>query len=276
MNADLPEPCRLRVLSWNVHGLLGPFSRDRPQRLHRIAREVAVHAPDLVAFQEAWAGSPHALIRALPGYTAHFVSSVRRSARGGLLMMVRDGSGWNLAGATASFRRFSVAAPAWKLWQGDGIAGKGATFVRLARRDVEHGLWFVCTHVQARYRGSEYRDVRFSQLRELSQWLHELGSNAPVVLAGDLNTPPHEHELYASIAGLGIDLSREHHSQPSAFTSCPAHGEHGWIDYVLVRPLPGQQIASEVRLIRNRAPDDPFSDHHGLVADVAFAPLGQR
>ncbi len=263
----------LKTMTWNVHGLPAQASKHRRERLRRIADEVTSERADLVAFQEAWVGSVRVLADALPGYVACFDPQRSGSSAGGLLTMVSRDGAWKPAATAPRFRSFSSSAPAWKFWQADGLAGKGALLVPLERRSDGAPLWLVNTHLQARYRSDSYRDVRVAQLRELGAWVHELGVAAPIVLAGDFNTPPQESDVYRELATLGIDVSRKAHSKPGAVTNYPGHSSAGWIDYVLVRAPSGQEVSCATRLILNRTVDDPYSDHHGLVAELS---IGRR
>ena len=259
---------RLKVLSWNVHGLPAPFSSDRRGRLQRIAAQVAAEAPDIVAFQEAWIDCPQRLAGHLPGYAAQFLPLWRGAARGGLMILVRESSAWQAAGSPA-FRAFTASGPPWRVWQGDGLAGKGALFVELSARDSGGGLVFVGAHLQARYRGASYGEVRLAQIRELSDWLRQLGSTGAII-AGDFNTPPEETEVFGELAALGIDVTRPARLQPGAVTNYPVHSHAGWIDYVFLRAQPDAVVEATARRILNRAIDDPFSDHHGVIAEIVL------
>jgi len=258
---------KLRILSWNVHGLPSPFSKHRAQRLRRIAAQIATEKPDLLALQEVWAGSLRLLLPSCPGYAARFVRARNGGASGGLLLLVREGGDWTIDEHTLRFRRFSHYAPRHRVWEADGLAGKGAAFLCLDHRADRGRLWLVNTHLQSRYRSNAYVTVRRAQLHELGRWVHELGESAPVVLAGDFNTPADGDPLYEGVASLGVDVTAGSRRRGDV-THHPAQSAAGWIDYVLVRPPAGGRAAGRTRLIENVASDDPYSDHAGLVADV--------
>jgi endonuclease/exonuclease/phosphatase family metal-dependent hydrolase len=257
---------RLSVLSWNVHGLPEPFSKDRKARLARVAAAVATERPDIAVFQEAWIDGARRLARALPGYEPCFVAWRGDWVRSGLMMAVRRDGQWNVDASGIHFREFTARGPLWKVWQADGLARKGALFVPL--RQGATRLWMVDVHLQARYPGEPYTELRLLQLRELQQWIEDLGRAIPVVTAGDFNTPADEEEVYREIARLGADCCIPSHQGERDVTNYPVHSSAAWIDYVLARPAAGGSASGSTRLLRNRGVDDPYSDHHGLVVQV--------
>ncbi len=260
---------KIRLLSWNVHGLPAPITRHRAQRLRRIAAQVDAQRPDVVALQEAWAGSLAILATALPAWTPLFHRTRAGGAAGGLLVLVPKRGDWDADPATLRFRRYSHSAPRHRVWEADGLAGKGALFVRLAHRAQQRHLWLANTHLQSRYRANAYEQIRHAQLHELTRWVHEHGVATPMLLCGDFNTPADDDPLYEHIAALGSDLTRpERERRAGGATNFPLQAEAGWIDYVIARPAAGGSANGDVRLIENTAADDPYSDHSALVADV--------
>ena len=155
----------LKVLSWNLHGLAWPLSRDPGGRMDRVSAKVRELSPDVVLLQEVWLGS-HAdrLSTALqPDWTP--ICSKRRGGgpRGGLLTFVRAAAGWHTL-VPPEFHAFSVSAPVWKIWEGDGLGGKGVLAVELERG--EQRICAVNTHLQSQYSGINYAEVREVQLIE--------------------------------------------------------------------------------------------------------------
>ena len=47
---------KLSVLSWNLHGLPWPLSKDPRGRLQRAGAKIRELAPDIVMLQEIWSG----------------------------------------------------------------------------------------------------------------------------------------------------------------------------------------------------------------------------
>lgn len=260
---------KIRLLSWNVHGLPAPITRHRALRLRRIAAQVDVQKPDVVALQEAWAGSLAILAAALPAWTPLYHRTRAGGAAGGLLVLVPNRGDWAADAATLRFRRYSHYAPRHRVWEADGLAGKGALFVCLEHRGGHRKLWLANTHLQSRYRANAYEQVRHSQLHELTRWVHEHGVAVPMLLCGDFNTPADGDPLYEHIAALGDDLTRrERERRAGAATNFPLQADAGWIDFVIARPAAGGEANAEVRLIENETADDPYSDHSAIVADV--------
>ncbi len=260
---------KLSVLSWNLHGLPWPLSKDPRGRIQRAGAKIRELSPDLVLLQEIWSGSAvDSLSRALqPDWSPLCVRRRGGGARGGLLALVRVSSGWIVHGQP-QFHRYIASAPAWKIWEGDGLSGKGALIVAL-EHDGER-VFAVDSHLQAQYPGSEYVAVREAQLGQLGEFVARLDQRTPIIIAGDLNTDCRE-PLYTRIAAMGIDLTADARGERG--TNFDLHdGKPVWIDYI-VGPDPKRWTASaELELIENRGVDDPYSDHNGLFCTVALAP----
>jgi endonuclease/exonuclease/phosphatase family metal-dependent hydrolase len=266
------QSLKLRILSWNVHGLPWPITSDRALRMQRIGERMVAEKPDVAVIQEAWPGTITPLLAAAPGYSAHYVESGLGSPAGGLAIFVRHGADWSLDETSLRFRAFTSYAPWHRLWEGDAIAGKGALFAALVHRTSQKRLWIAATHLQARYGLLHYVDVRLAQLRELGTWLRDFEES--VVIAGDFNTPSGEEAVYPALAALGIDISVRERERTGVGTKVPttAWSLPAWIDYVLVRPGSMRYRRSKVRLIQNERMDVPYSDHSALVADITFGP----
>lgn len=254
---------KLRLVSWNVHG--APGAPRRSERMALIARVALARRPDLVLLQEVWRQrDAELLIRALGphGYRAVEVPAARRwpLRTSGLLSFVRDAAGFRAE--RTRFHEFRAEAGDWKLWQGDGLGDKGALGFTLARDALSLTVWN--THLQAAYRPGGYAEVRRRQLAELRTAVEEAG--APALVAGDLNTTPDE-PAFAELAGLD-ELTRTLRERCDCGTSVDGEPGARWLDYLLARPAPGFRIAAEVSLLRSLAPDQPYSDHHGLDAIV--------
>jgi endonuclease/exonuclease/phosphatase family metal-dependent hydrolase len=255
----------IRLLSWNVHGLPYPVTRNRAHRMQRIGERIAAEKADVAVLQEVWPGALTPLVSAAAGYSAHFVPTFFGSPSGGLVVLVRDGAGWSVDAGSLRFRAYSRWGARRKVWEGDGIAGKGALFVALDDASGRR-LWIAATHLQSRYGSSDYANVRLWQVRELGRWLGELAD--PVLVAGDFNTPATEAQGYQAISALGIDLTQDVRHRTGAVTNYPLHSTAAWIDFVLLRPGNARLERSSLRLIENERIDHPYSDHSALVADV--------
>src|SRR5579863_8505776 len=116
----------LKVLSWNVHGLAWPLSKDPGGRMDRLCAKIRELSPEVVLLQEVWTGSLlDRLSRALqPDWIPIWSKRRRGGPRGGLLTFVSASAGWR-ARAVPEFHAFTASAAVWKIWEGDGFGGKG-------------------------------------------------------------------------------------------------------------------------------------------------------
>ena len=99
-----------------------------------------------------------------------------------------------------------------------------------------------------------------------------------MIAAGDFNTTPGTYnkdaDLYAEIERTWVDLTKTYRKEYGSGTIMDKKGQRpDWIDYILSRatPVPGVQL-KRMRLICNVAADDPYSDHHGLEAELLVPP----
>lgn len=259
------RPRALSVLSWNVHGL--PFRGDTPGRMARVATRITTEQPDIVLLQEVWLNRYRRLLRRHLESAYELVYAPRRFSRrphGGLLVLLRRGSGWRFA-SERSFVRFVAKAPWYRLREADGVSGKGILNLQLL--NGERSLLLTTTHLQAQYGARVYRHERRAQLEQLIQAIGPHGTQAHLI-AGDFNTTADE-QLYGShLALLGDDLTSSARSASACGTHFDEHGVRSkWIDYLFGRNLP-----PDVDLVRieNEAPDVPYSDHDGLLVRWTF------
>lgn len=267
----------LHVVTWNLHGT--PEHGPRDARFARIADEVLRRAPDLVAFQEVWFQVDAKLLAERLSETYAQISPSEKGwgtflfghRPGGLLSFVRKSSAWSVA-QPAALHEFTEHAPAWRLFnEGDGAAGKG--FERYTLQRDEQRLTIVVTHMQSPYPGRPYTEIRAAQFEELDAGATEPGNRNPVLLLGDLNTPP--GELSGFSKGRWADLTQWLQDQCHCASNLdPVVAPDGtessvpgnWIDYVLLkRPTGTASLAvADARLIRSTGVDCPFSDHQGV------------
>jgi endonuclease/exonuclease/phosphatase family metal-dependent hydrolase len=270
-----PMRVRIRVISWNLHAT--PVAPRVLPRLLAAAAELLRRQPDLILLQEIWR-APYAAV--LAGLLAPDYEPLGRTGGaawtppGGLLPFLRRSSGWRLR--DHGFERFRAAAPAWKIWEGDGLAGKGVQTVVLERADApdargapETRLVALHTHLQAAYRPGQYAAVRREQLGQLGAIAASVDARLPLLAAGDLNSDADDPLLYPEITGRFEDLSRPLRDRCGCGTVA---GESRWIDYVLARRGQSWRASASVELIRSPRRDHPYSDHQGLDARVRFEP----
>ncbi|MFZ0887060.1 MAG: endonuclease/exonuclease/phosphatase family protein [Candidatus Binataceae bacterium] len=258
-------PFSLKLVSWNVHGLPWPASRDRRRRIHRIARKILDLRPDLVFLQEVWLNSDARYLRGTlgPDYVSIFQPRSRGTPGGGLVVSLRSSDGWTAA-APPEFRCFQSSAPRWKVWEGDGLGGKGILTIEV-RRDARR-LFLVDTHLQSQYARSDYAAVREAQITELEAWADRLDPQVPALIAGDFNTDYRESSLYTKILAIGADLTESARQRCGHGTVLDGTGS--WIDYVLLHRGGDCGASSDFELILSDAPDRPYSDHHALSGTI--------
>ncbi len=220
--------------------------------------------PDLVLLQEVWVGS---YLRALQRLLEMDYESIyqprplTRWPRGGLVVLVHRRRDW--VADLPVFVMYPAWAPAWRLWQGDGISGKGLLAVRLRRNGEILGV--VNTHLQSQYRhsGHAYVGERASQLDMLRDFVVREYADDPALIAGDFNTAPEEPIYAERMTTLGTDVTSDLRQRCEDGTHIDGRsGASEWIDYVIARNMPG---GAAVHRILNQAADHPFSDHHALL-----------
>jgi len=258
---------RVSIVSWNVWGL--PF-HHAPSRLPRVVERIRSIGPDFVILQEVW----------LRPYATHFrnafenrydfaeYKSIAPLRTGGLLVLADRSRGWHVTGTR--FVEFRRTAPFWRVWEMDGLSGKGFLVVDV-RNDDGTSLRLIATHLQSQYgKGREYEEVRGAQLTQLNDFVRSYAAT-PIVLAGDFNTTPkgNDAKLYHSFAdGMWTDFTAIARAKCLPLEKCGTHFNgtaltNEWIDYIFARPE--SLAAATVDLIRNQPPLS-LSDHEGVQA----------
>jgi endonuclease/exonuclease/phosphatase family metal-dependent hydrolase len=258
----------LKILSWNLHGLAWPLSRDPGGRMDRAGAKIRELSPDVALLQEVWLGSHvDRLTRALqPDWIPSCIRRRGRGPNGGLITFVNASAGWR-ARAAPQFHAFTASAPIWKVWEGDGIGGKGVLAVELERGDQR--ISAVNTHLQSQYPGIDYVEVREAQLLELRETVSRLDASVPAIVAGDFNTDSHE-SLYSIISSLGKDLTAASREVGNRGTT--AHPERPeWIDYIVAANSDAWIVSANLELIENQKADVSYSDHSGLFCTLKLA-----
>lgn len=261
----------MKLICWNLHAV--PLIGVRvAERLAAAAAAIDREAADVVLLQEIWtAEAVRAIKQALgPSYTVMNGENGAGRHCGGLLTLLRRDR-WQAIGP-AAFTRFTMAAPAWKFWQGDGLFKKGMLTVTAARVETGRRVVFVNTHLQSQYgyfhadgmlrARQAYVPERASQLRQLEEVVRR--DDDVAIIGGDFNTAPHEWPT------LGLPAGWQELTAELRMTGCLTYiektGPHSWYDYVFARSP--ARITASARLIENTAVDVPFSDHHGLIVDA--------
>jgi endonuclease/exonuclease/phosphatase family metal-dependent hydrolase len=238
--------------------------------MDRVAAKVRDLVPDIVLLQEVWLRSHlDRLVAAVrPNWTPIFVPRRGRPS-GGLLTLVNSSAGWHAHSAPA-FQAFAASAPVWKIWEGDGLGGKGALAVEL-----DHDGLHICAvnaHLQSQYSGSSYAEIREAQLIELGKVVAQFHPELPAIVAGDFNTDAHE-PLYSLVAALGVDLTLRAREQGNPGTTAnPREVGPEWIDYIVAANSQAWDVSANLELIANQRADFPYSDHSGLLCTLTLTP----
>ena len=298
-----PE-ARLGMLSWNIHA--PPFTDGVSGRLRSISMEVLCTRPDIVLLQEVFSPDDvESLINLLgfayqrlpleePGnqYKA-FLSLGPVVRRGGLYAFLRRDSAWNSGAVQTEFYPFEAAAPGWKIYQGDGYADKGVQVLRL-QSDGDR-IVILNTHLQAQYGPSSYVPVRRDQLVELRTLARSIDDEHIVIAAGDFNThaafecefvddaaqsrkktfPGFTDPVFARLRTDWENLVEPFFCKyPNGTHVSPSPeypGDSGtWIDFYLAQKNTRKLVVKSFELIENDGPDEPYSDHHGLLIWLEF------
>ena len=264
----------LDLLSWNVHG--PPFAPRRSARLAAVAGEIEQRAPELVLLQEIWfPGDAAWLATRLARHYDVIDGAPRRwpLRTGGLLALLRRNGSWAIDGRGVRFEHYRASAGRWRVWEGDGAAGKGVQVLELSHRVSAQPLVVLHTHVQAQYDTLRHETARARQLGQLAALAGALDPVLPVLAAGDLNTGPDERVYGEHIAPTWHDLTAATRAgRADAQTQFECGAEPLWIDYVLARRSPSWRVDVVLELVENSARDTPFSDHNGLHAHVGLQP----
>ncbi|TDU63157.1 endonuclease/exonuclease/phosphatase family metal-dependent hydrolase [Prosthecobacter fusiformis] len=244
-------PVRLRVVTWNVWGLLW-LTPHRAERLQRVAKEVAALKPDIVAFQEAFVKADREqLITALRGvgldHSRYFQSGLVGS---GLLLVSR------FPMESEGFIRYTSNGYPHALTHGDWWAGKGLSLSIVSLPDGTR-LYLANTHLHARYKGNRYHTTQLAQSGQLLPWVKRVHTTGwPALWIGDWNTPATSDVLVPLVeAGSWHLLNTEKSRIDHLFGSGPS-----WEWQVIAQgKLKGHLEA---------APEVPWSDHEACWVDV--------
>lgn len=194
------QPLRLRVVTWNLWGILW-FTPRRAERMQFIAREIVKLKPDIVGFQEVFVQSDRDLLTTalsdagLP-HSRYFSSGLVGS---GVLLVSRYPI------ESEGFIRYTENGRPEAVHHGDWWAGKGLALCTL--RLPDHSLLYIAnTHMHARYRG-QYHATQLAQARQLIPWATRVkDTNAPALWLGDWNSKPDSDILSPLITSGGWKL----------------------------------------------------------------------
>ena len=300
-----PRPeSRLGILSWNIHS--PPLTEGVAERLQAIGTEVLCARPDVVLLQEVFSADDVESLIELLGFTYQRLPLEEPEEqyktlpglgpivrRGGLYAFVRRDSAWNNADLHTAFYPFEAEGPDWKIYQGDGYADKGIQLLRFRANGEQIAI--LNTHLQAQYGPSSYDRVRRDQLVEVRALAGSLEDNHVVIAAGDFNThasfecaaaddqtesdritlPGFTDPVFKQIRDDWEILVEPFFCDYPNGTHLSANPEYPgdsetWIDFYLTPKATRNLTVEHFELIENDGPDDPYSDHHGLLIWLEF------
>jgi endonuclease/exonuclease/phosphatase family metal-dependent hydrolase len=253
----------MRVMTWNVWGRFGPWQ----ERETAISETIASERPDVLALQETWSTGTTTqadLLASRHGLHAAFAPSHMPDdpdVELGLAVLSR----WPIAGARQL-----------RLETGDGL------HTVALMTDVQHPEGTLRFMTACLDWEEDRQAHRLRQARELLAVLTspELDGPLPVVLAGDLNAPPHTVEIH-ELAGPLTDCWAAGQTDPGhTFDSANPHvPDDDWhtdtrIDYVFARPgSPARPVNVESAALAGRpvAGRQVPSDHYAVVVELSSA-----
>ena len=268
---------QLRLLSLNVWGLAWPVSRIPEERMRRIAGELPGLELDAVAFQEAWSAPVRAALLE-GGRQAGLSHSWYRdqpSANGGILILSR----WPIR--EAHFTPFDLGGLPQRVQHADFYGGKGFAQCVL---ETPHGpLELFATHLHAGYGrvgdADEYFGHRAAQAIELA--LAVATSTRPLAVLGDLNAGPDRDEMRILVGATGLTDTAAVAGNPAPTYRSSSPGDTKRIDYILTRSgtCRGVHVLTSRRALDGsfhfEGREEPFSDHMGVLTDIALAGPGR-
>ncbi len=192
--APFKDTQTLKVVTFNIQDIAW-VSEERPRRMRGIAAALMILDPDVVGFQESFIEEDRdVLLKELENTRLkHHQYYPSATAGSGLLIS----SAFPIK--EVFFHRYTVANPAYKIWEGDWWAGKG---VALSRIELPNGglLDFYNTHAQAGYGNPDYDIVRQQQMSELATFVMGSQCNTtPSLVVGDLNCRPGDEDYETAI-----------------------------------------------------------------------------
>jgi endonuclease/exonuclease/phosphatase family metal-dependent hydrolase len=276
--ARAKDPFVLRVLTYNIHGILPWLSGEKQEKILARYKEIARRlrhgraegtAPHIVAIQEAW--TPYAAIAAkdagYPYVLAGASASSGKLAGAGLFLLSEfpvELSETVDYGHCTGF---------------DCLATKGVQHVRVRVPEMGRSLDVYNTHMNADGKPAKPEDSRKARLGQIKTYAAFVKKTrdpaSPAVLLGDFNFKTWGED-YLTFDGLLGAL----HAAKDCLASGDCTGDDAatiWneaIDHALALPGSGGALkASHIaRTFKEPYEGKPLSDHLGLEARYLFAP----
>jgi len=258
----------MQILTFNTWG--SPYSEQRAERTIALGEVLKLINPDILLLQEVYLPSHRqsitSILKEVWPHRHHFASSVLGS---GLYTFSRYPI------IDASYYRFRLTGKPERLRQGDYYAGKG---VGLTRIETPQGVLDVYNcHTHAQYDeddDNEYAIFNETNLYEAARFIYTNSQTNPVIVAGDLNTQPHQlgYAILTQFGGL-VDAYVQANGQhdPTFARSNPyvLATRDQTLDYVLVRDVDVKK--AELTLTETIPGVIPaYSDHYGILAEISL------
>ncbi len=259
---------RLRILSWNLWGRLGPWEQRQPAIVHTIR----ALDPDIACLQEVWSAPDGSM------------AEIAAAALGSHHVYACDDDGPVHSG-NAIVSRWPILRTAWKPLPAAGEPDERRTVV-FAEIDGPRGpIQVFCTHLNWRF---DHSAVRVEQVRTLGELIEECRPrDYPPILCGDMNAAPDSDEIRTltgrttvtapnlvfhdawEVAGEGAGMTWSNDNPYAALDLEPARR----IDYVLAGwPKSGGRGHVVSAQIVGADPVDGVvpSDHYGVLAELRY------
>ncbi|MGC1276056.1 MAG: endonuclease/exonuclease/phosphatase family protein [Planctomycetaceae bacterium] len=238
------EPLRIRVLTYNIHHAEGT---DDKLDLKRIARIIADAKPDLVALQEV-------------DYTNDRTGRVDQAAELARLTGLTAVPGDNIdyrggRYGNAALSRWPIAQSKNHLLPSTGAERRGVLAVEIKPGEGRPALRFLCTHFDHRAGDDAERLASATFINELA-----LESDAPAILAGDINAVPDSAVLKR------LETVWRNPTADEPLPTIPAAKPKRQIDYVLARSADSWKLIDATVLDESVA-----SDHRPLLVVLEWS-----
>jgi endonuclease/exonuclease/phosphatase family metal-dependent hydrolase len=264
----------LKIISLNTW--CPPQGQHREMRVLAIAEKIKQLAPDVVCLQEMFlTGSRNLMIEQLRDVYPHYQYFSSGLLGSGLLTLSKHPI------IDCYFHPFRLKGKPEKITHGDYYVAKGVGLTRIQFLDTPVDIYNTHTHAQYEMaHDNEYAVFNHTNLYEVSRFIGNQSAQNAVILCGDLNTRP-DQLGYRMITHL-TELTDVYHSlYPHDRNGFTYHQDNPYVkepnqrlDYVMVkngvRPV---TIAIEFTHLLAATSARAYSDHYGLLADVAIAPF---
>jgi sphingomyelin phosphodiesterase 2 len=258
----------MQILTFNTWG--SPYSQHRAERTIALGEVLKLIDADIILLQEVYLPTHRQSITSILKerwpHRHHFASSVLGS---GLYTYSRYPI------VDADFHRFRLTGKPERLREGDYYAGKGIGLTRIKTPDGMLDVYNCHPHAQYDENDdNEYAIFNETNLYEAARFIHTNSPENPVVVAGDLNTQPHQlgYKILLQFAGLtDAYLQANGQHEPTFARSNPyvLNTQDQTLDYVLVR---GVTVNNAELTLTETIPGviPAYSDHYGVLADISL------